>query len=126
MVFGNAKDVAGDAMDAFIAIKGEDAIARLMGIIPGKPSGKVKSANINQNGDKSRSKRNAAAEKKRANIIKAITENGPLNQSEIIKLTGINSDTVGYSLSVLRQRGVIEKVDSTKRYNNKFRLIAAQ
>lgn len=116
-------DWPGDTMDAFVSIKGQDAMARLMGLVPGKPTGKVKFPNINQGGVKSRSKRNESADRKRKKVIDALRKFGPMNHGEIVKASGVSSDAVGYCLSVLRQRGMIEQTDPRNKSFNKWKLV---
>ena len=109
-------------MDAFVALRGQDALARLMGLVPGKPTGKVKTK-INEGGKRTATARTKVADEKRQKCIEALRKFGPLSQMELANAAGISKRSANYCLSVLRQRGLIEKIEAERRRFNKWTLI---
>lgn len=112
-------DWPGDAMDKFVSIKSEAALAKLMGVTTVERKKKYSY----EPKPRPKSARYAAAEAKRQGILDALRDFGPMSQTEIAKASGVSADTVGYSLSVLRQHGKIEKVEADRRCFNKWRAV---
>ncbi|TNE46889.1 MAG: hypothetical protein EP341_09715 [Sphingomonadales bacterium] len=109
-------------MDAFVALRGQDALARMMGLVPGKPTGTVKTK-VNEGGKRTATARTKVADEKREKCMDALRRLGPLSQMELANAAGISKRSANYCLSVLRQQGRVEKVEALKRQNNKWKLV---
>lgn len=103
------KYTPGDALDKFVILKVEDAIARLMGVDPN-----AKRAAPKVPGNK-RGTRSEHAQAMRDKLLACIKKHGPMPQREMVAHTGMNANRVSYHLSRLISAGLVENPDPTRR-----------
>lgn len=106
------KHTRGDAMDAFVVLRGEEALARLMGVHKAKPPKLPKMGKkVNK----------AHSTEKRDEVLKLIETAGPLTRKELERMTGFSNPSIDYAISVLFQNELIEKVDPDAKQHVKWR-----
>lgn len=108
------KHTRGDAMDAFVVLRGEEALARLMGVHRAKPP------KLPKMGKKVQKARSTV---KRDEVLKLIKTTGPHTRKELEQITGFSNPSIDYALSVLFQNEQIEKVDPEAKQHVQWRAV---
>lgn len=111
------KRIKGDAMDQSVFLRGEAAMARLMGVKPRKKSEPPKLP---------RRKPRATydqAEKLRENLLNCIREHGPMPQREMVQKADLDKNAVSYHLSCLISDGLVENPDPRRRRDIQWRAV---
>lgn len=116
------KYTPGDAMEKFVAIKGEEALVRRMvadGLIAKKNRRLPRVLTATPKGHRP----SPAVLRKRAKLLKCIAKFGPMSQVEMITATGFDKSFVSKTVITLTEAGTIEETDDGKRA---WRIASAQ